>query len=279
MRLWIKWIALAAAAAITMGMGGSPSVALEARNIATADPVLVAAGVTERMYLLADGRGNCQAGEDPILLLVAHGGGGNPQAHGDKTALHLDGQCAVVAYLAGTRKPKRGRRILADGGCWNVEGPKLQPCWPEDADVDDVGYVLAVAEALTAEFAPELVALHGSSRGGMLAHRVACQRPAAFDAIAVYGTTVVFTPCAAALPRDANLPLPRELWAQRKTDQRIGWDEEIAPLPTAWSGFEIIAARTFLMVCVMTSGGHGDWPAADEGCGNDAIWDWLRRRR
>lgn len=103
------------------------------------------------------------------LVLVFHGGGGN-----GVNAARVSGMSAVadrrgfiVAYPNGSG---RGGRILT----WNVGN-----CcgYALDHHVDDVGFVRALIDKLTAELPvdPNRVYATGISNGGMLSYRVGCE--------------------------------------------------------------------------------------------------------
>lgn len=80
---------------------------------------------------------------------------------------------------------------LGERPSWNAGG-----CCGSAArsDVDDVGFVARTIAALRQQGA-DRVALVGYSNGGMLAYRVACERPDLVDAVAVVNATITTAEC------------------------------------------------------------------------------------
>lgn len=80
---------------------------------------------------------------------------------------------------------------LGERESWNAGG-----CCGSAArsDIDDVGYLARTITRLRAAGAQE-VALVGYSNGGMLAYRLACERPGLVDAVAVINGTVTTASC------------------------------------------------------------------------------------
>lgn len=122
-----------------------------------------------RLHLPAKG---LKPGEKAPLLVVLHGGGGN--SHSVERQLGFselaDEQGFVVVY------PNAVDRNWNDG--------RNDP--PGVSDYDDVGFIGAVIDAVTAEFAldPARVFVTGPSNGGMMTHRVGLQLAGKVAAIA-----------------------------------------------------------------------------------------------
>jgi polyhydroxybutyrate depolymerase len=101
------------------------------------------------------------------LLLVLHGGAQtmwDAEAYGFDTAVRESG--AVVVYLQGERDPDHP---TAQGYIWNSGST--------DTGVNDVAFVQALIERLTADYAIDSRAIFvlGASNGGQMAYRAACE--------------------------------------------------------------------------------------------------------
>jgi len=142
------------------------------------DPLVVAVPDTDRPLLVVP--------EGPVrerVVIALHGYTGGPDQlrtglSADAFAEELD---ATVVYPTGL-----GRRTS-----WNAGG-----CCGSAArsDVDDVGFVARTIGRLTSQGARQ-VALVGYSNGGMLAYRVACERPELVDAVAVINASITTATC------------------------------------------------------------------------------------
>ncbi len=155
------------------------------------------------------------------LVLVLHGGLGNPERIASKGAEHglnldelADQHGFVVAYLAGTRVAKKlGNRFLgwnAGGGCCGV---------PAETDVDDVHYVTAAAAELARHYGVDAGHVYGlgHSNGAMMLQRVVCEAGVFAGIVAVAGPlNLAASDCPAARGRrvlaihgedDGNVPV------------------------------------------------------------------------
>jgi polyhydroxybutyrate depolymerase len=142
------------------------------------------------------------AGYDPArpapLVLAFHGGGGHAEYMADDARYGLVARAEregfVVAFPNGFSRFPRGRLAT-----WNAGG-----CCGEARDraVDDVGFVRAVVARVKALAAIDdaRVFATGMSNGGMLAHRLACEAPDVFRAVASVAGTDATTSCAPARP-------------------------------------------------------------------------------
>jgi polyhydroxybutyrate depolymerase len=136
----------------------------------------IVSGGIERQYDLhvPPSRSDVQA----PLVLVLHGGGGQDDAVGmirDLTRFDAlaDTEQFVVAY------PK------AVDNYWN-DGRGVRRYRSHAQNVDDVGFITALADRLAAEARVDRrrVYVTGASNGAMMAYRVACERPDRFAGIA-----------------------------------------------------------------------------------------------
>lgn len=119
-------------------------------------------GGLERSYLLLDAR----RGDRPApLVIVLHGGGGNPETMMPRWADEARAEGLVIAAPKGIGRNDRM-------GTWNASG-----CCGEAVarGVDDVGFVAAVIDDVEKQVAIDRrrVYVAGFSNGGMLTHRVA----------------------------------------------------------------------------------------------------------
>lgn len=119
-------------------------------------------GGLERSYLLLDAR----RGDRPApLVVVLHGGGGNPETMMPRWADKARAEGLVIAAPKGIGRNDRM-------GTWNANG-----CCGEAVarGVDDVGFVAAVIDDVAKQVPIDRrrVYVAGFSNGGMLTHRVA----------------------------------------------------------------------------------------------------------
>ncbi|HEX7131611.1 MAG TPA: alpha/beta fold hydrolase [Iamia sp.] len=148
---------------------------------------------TYRLYLPTD------RADDAPLVLALHGGTGN----GDQFARSsgYDGLAEangfVVAYPDGTPTAMGDRRLV-----WNAGD-----CCAAAArdDVDDVGFLTALADRLAEEqdLDPTDVLVVGHSNGAMMAMRLACEAADHVAAAAVQAGTVLVDDCAPSEPVSA----------------------------------------------------------------------------
>jgi polyhydroxybutyrate depolymerase len=94
-----------------------------------------------------------------------------------------------------------GFDTVAEERGWLVAYPNAaQPYWddgrnaaglpPANGAVDDVGYIAALADALSSEYGLEQNYLAGMGVGGTMVQTIACQLPERFDAVAVVGALI-----------------------------------------------------------------------------------------
>ena len=165
-------------------------VALLAVGVAAAQPMVVervaVAGAIRELWM------HVPAGlaADPLrpLVIAFHGGGSHARAMADRTGLRLaaDAHGFVVAFPEGSGRLARVRTWNAGECC----GYALEH------GVDDVGFVLAVIDALVVRHAvdPRRVYLTGMSNGAMMAYRVALERPERIAAIAPVAGAMALDP-------------------------------------------------------------------------------------
>lgn len=133
-------------------------------------------GGQQRSYLLHDFSGGTRA----PLVLVLHGGGGNAENAVKMTGFDRVGarERLLVVYPNGTAA-RRGLPMLT----WNA-GHCCGSAMREN--VDDVGFLTAIVDAFVASGRADAarVFVTGMSNGGMMAHRLARERPDRIAALA-----------------------------------------------------------------------------------------------
>lgn len=132
------------------------------------------------------------------LVLAFHGGGGHAEHMADDANYGLVAKAEregfIVAFPNGYSRLPRDRLAT-----WNAGG-----CCGEARDraVDDVGFVRAVVALVKLRVAIDgaRVFATGMSNGGMLAHRLACEAPDVFRAVASVAGTDATADCAPSRP-------------------------------------------------------------------------------
>ena len=171
--------------------------------------------------------------------------------------------------------------------------------------VDDVGFLTAVvgAASRTVPVDPRRVVVAGHSTGGMMAYRLACERPRVFAGIASVGGTMVTTTCPGGPPvsvlqisgtADSGVPY----YGTARSPVLGVWLPPIPSTVGAWRGRDGCtsaeirrqigrvwirtwpACRSRSEVSLVTYEGirHG-WPQAKDGyAASDLVWSFLRHR-
>lgn len=155
-----------------------------------------------RLYVPAGG------GNQPRPLIVAmHGGFGTSKNMEELTGLDLVGGSAgfVIAYPQGV-----GRSWNA-GSCCNPSMKK---------GIDDVGFLRAMIADIARRTAIDSKRVYGTgfSNGAMMVHRVSCEAPDLFKAIAAASGGIMVPNCSATKKGIATLLI------QGRADPRIPWD-------------------------------------------------------
>jgi polyhydroxybutyrate depolymerase len=110
-----------------------------------------------------------------------------------------------------------GFNAIAEERGWLIAyANSAQPYWddgrnavglpPANGAVDDVGFISALAQRLSSEFALEKSYLLGMGVGGTMAQTIACQMPEQFEAVAVVGA-LFWTYQADSCPAEATTPV------------------------------------------------------------------------
>lgn len=140
------------------------------------------------------------------LVVALHGGQGTAAFFEQQAAFasQADRHGFVVAYPEGVAGSFDAGRCCGEAARENI---------------DDVGFVAAVAERVERDLCGGFERVYGTgfSNGAMLVHRIACERPALFDAIAPVAGTAMTDACPGAPPVPALLVHGRE-------DRQVPWD-------------------------------------------------------
>jgi beta-galactosidase len=290
-------------------------------------------GDLDREYVL-----HLPSGYDPAkpvpLVLAVHGYGGNVmKLENDYTGFshHADANGYVVVYPQATGFDVGGTSVTSwnDLGCNASPGPEGSICTegafdyptppecgqPRECDWcschDDVGFISALLDELESSLCIDLDRVYatGISNGGMFVHRLGCDLPDRFSAIApVAGTIAKGFACAppssskvsminlygtrdTSVPFDGTpasdgfmyTPTSQVLDAWGSSDSQ-GCSSKDSPYPTSRDGvlnFECIqradCASGAEIVDCSWDGGH-DWPRdGDDQFSIDVIWDFFKK--
>lgn len=146
-------------------------------------------------------------GDRPAPLVIAlHGGVGTGKIMEDQTGLDAvaDQHGFIVAYPDGI------------GRAWNAGSCCAKPMKEK---IDDVGFIRAVIADVKSHYKIDPTRVYGTgfSNGAMLLHRIACDAPDTFAAIAAVSGGPMVSNC------DERKPIPA-LLIQGRADPRIPWD-------------------------------------------------------
>jgi len=129
-------------------------------------------------------------GSRPAPLLIAlHGGGGNAEQFKKRSGFDAEARRRGfrVAYVQGTPIGRRARAFT-----WNAG----QCCGPAARrGVDDAGALARVIETLAPQSRGHPVWIAGHSNGGMMAYRMACEKPQLIDGIVPISGALVLGQC------------------------------------------------------------------------------------
>lgn len=155
---------------------GSPATAQTGLPAGNFDRSLEVGGRSRTYHVHVPAGADSSAGL-PVLVML-HGGGGNGK-HAERVTgfSQLADEAGFIAvYPDGTGRMERRLTWNAANCC----------AYAHEVNVDDVGFIDAMLDALSTEFAPDMsrVYLTGHSNGGMMTYRLGCQLAGRFAAIA-----------------------------------------------------------------------------------------------
>ncbi len=281
---------------IALAGAGTPAPAAWAGE---ADPAAPLGAGTHTLHLSHDGQPrkylmHLPAGYDPAkpmpLVLAFHGGGGHAEFMADEARYGLVGKAEregfVVVFPNGYSRLPGGRFAT-----WNAGG-----CCGDarDRGIDDVGFVRALVARVKAQANIDggRIFATGMSNGGMLAHRLACEAPDVFRAVASVAGTDASTGCTPSRPasvlhiharndthvlftggagrdafRDASkvmdfVSVPETVARWVKRNQCGPAPRRILDRPGAYcEAYAGCAGGVSVQLCVTEGGGHS-WPGA-----------------
>ncbi len=176
---------------------------------------------------------------DGTLILVLHGAGSWGARMEQQTGVHVVAPRAIVAYPEGTALGETG--LLQTWNGMHCCGPAHQD------DVDDVGFLQTLIEAIEAEAGPQRVLLAGHSNGAMMAYRFASERPGLVDGVAAVAGTLGGRP--GATPLDQQLKLPAQpvpvLIIHGLADEQVPYDGGMGARAGGRQDASVLDAVTF----------------------------------
>ncbi len=267
----------------------------------------------ERRYRLYVPRGYTSGGKPMPLVLALHGGGGNmdiqanDRFYGLKTAADRYGY--VVAFANGSARTRAARMAT-----WNAG---ICCGYAHDRGVDDVGFLKAVVADVRrhVSISDGRVYATGMSNGGMMSHRLACEAPDVFRAVAAVAGTDGNHSCMVRRPLavlhihakdDPRVPfgggvgsksfvkvpfvsVPETIQRWRERLQCSGNAVRVLDTPGAYcEAYRQCSSGSELKLCVTEDGGHS-WPggrsviSGNAGSGalsaNDVIFRFFDQHR
>jgi polyhydroxybutyrate depolymerase len=154
------------------------------------------------VYRPASARGN----DKRPLVVALHGGFGTGEIMAEQSRFNAVADRAgfIVAYPDGIARAWNAGRCCAK---------------PMKEKVDDVGFIKAMITRIAADYPIDRSQVFGTgfSNGAMMVHRIACEAPEVFAAIAPVSGGVMLERC------DSGRGIPT-LMIQGKLDKRIPWD-------------------------------------------------------
>lgn len=139
------------------------------------------------------------------LVVAMHGGFG--------TGAVFEEQARLVPAA-----DRHGYLVAYPDGVWRAFNAGTCCGKPANDDVDDVGFVAELVDTVSKQYCVDKDRVYGTgfSNGAMLTHRIACERPDLFTAIAPVAGNIMLEQCAADQPTPALL-------IQGRADERIPW--------------------------------------------------------
>ena len=196
-----------------------------------------------RTYLIADQSANCPGFLRPSIVMGMHGHMQTAQQFADSTGFHTLASCIITVYPQG----------LDDGWNSHRDPPLTQS---EIDEVDDIGFLLALADAVKAEYDTRALYLTGISNGGRMAYALACHHSDEVTAVGVVATTFTDSDCPAPI-----LPVPLK-HIHGMNDNIIPWEGDSEDPPP----LDGIERWRIANGCAATTTTGGDGSRAYDGC-------------
>lgn len=197
------------------------------------------------------------ASEEPLPLVMAlHGGWGTGEAMAEQTGLD-----AAAA--------RHGFAVVYPNGSWRAWNAGSCCGRPASNNVDDVGFLRKLAGDLGAQDCIDGDRVYGTgfSNGAMMVHRMACDAPGVFKAIAPVAGGPMVESCKADSPVPALLMVGRE-------DERIPWDGGVfkeSYRPGIAEQVEQLATRNRCDESSSKAAGSGGYCEQRAGCDGGAL--------
>lgn len=197
------------------------------------------------------------ASEEPLPLVMAlHGGWGTGEAMAEQTGLDAAAR-------------RHGFAVVYPNGSWRSWNAGSCCGRPASNDVDDVGFLRKLASELGEQACIDGERVYGTgfSNGAMMTHRMACDAPDVFDAIAPVSGGPMMESCA------ADGPVPALLMVGR-ADERIPWDGGVfkeSYRPSIAEQVKQLAERNGCEAATSKLSGSGSYCEQRSGCSGGAL--------
>lgn len=190
------------------------------------------------------------------LVVAMHGGWGTGEALADQTGMDAAAE-------------RHGFAVVYPNGVWRSWNAGSCCGRAASTEVDDVGFIRTLTRELGKSGCIDEDRVYGTgfSNGAMLTHRIACEAPEVFDAIAPVAGGPMIENCPDKPPMPALLMVGRQ-------DERIPWDGgtfDETYRPSISEQVKAMAQRNRCEAEETKVAGNADACAQRKGCGNGAL--------